>query len=80
MKTVNECLEYAANHPWLKKSFSKLKKHEVAILVNFLAIDFANKDEAMKACNRMFIDKEKTKNWTSISEVASGCITHRFHQ
>jgi len=75
---MNYEINFLKNHPWLGRGFSKLNKKEIEILENFLSEDFESRDEAMQACNRLFMDKEKTKNFTTVIEMASSAITHRF--
>lgn len=77
MKTTEDCINYASTHAWLKKGFSKLKKEEITIIVNFLDLKI-DKETAVFKCNRLFIDREKTKNFTTVLEIISSCITYRY--
>jgi hypothetical protein len=78
MKSTKECLEYASNHAWLSKGFKKLNAAEISLVTEFLNRDFPSKSDAMLAVNRIFLELEKTKNWTTVVEIASTCITHRY--
>jgi hypothetical protein len=65
-------------HPWLKKSFNRLSAKEKQIAVDFIiAHDFLDKPNFELAVNRMFLEKERTKNWTIISELLS-CVNSAF--
>jgi len=76
---ITNSLNYLASHPWLKKSFAKLGKQDIEFIINFYNKDFKNKDEAMLACNRAFMDcAEKPKNWKIILEMLSCITTHHF--
>lgn len=77
MKSTHECIKYVSSHPWHKKGFSKLKQNEIEFIVNFLNIDM-EKVDAMIKCNRIFVDREKTKNFTTVLEIISVCITYRY--
>lgn len=77
MKNTQDCISYASTHPWLKKGFSKLKKEEIQIIVDFLDLGI-DKETAVFKCNRLFIDREKTKNYTTVLEIISSCITYRY--
>lgn len=77
MKNTIDCIAYASSHPWLKKGFSKLKKEEIYIIENFLNLNI-DKEEAIFKCNRLFMDREKTKNYTTVMEIISSCITYRY--
>ena len=69
---------YCSCHPWLKKSFSKLRKDDFAIIEQFLGINYASKDDAMYACNRLFLNNPRTKNYLCVLETLSGFITHSY--
>jgi hypothetical protein len=74
-----ESLEYVASHPWLKRVYSKLKCDDIDVIDDFFKADFKDIDEAMLACNRMFMDIPiKPKRWAIILEVCSCTITHHF--
>lgn len=77
MKNTKDCLDYVSTHAWLKKGFSKLKKDEIEIIVNFLDLEI-DKETAVFRCNRLFVDREKTKNYTAVLEIISSCITYRY--
>jgi hypothetical protein len=65
--------ESLQNHPWLKKSWGKLKIAERDFARQFLN-DHANLDRGQFEfkVNRMFLDQPiKPKNWTIISELLS---------
>lgn len=71
-------IEYLSSHPWLSRGLKKLKKPELVILQDFISRRFDSKDLAMEACNRIFLDKPKPKNFTTILELASACIVYRY--
>lgn len=72
-------IEYVTTHPWLKNGFNKLKKSEIEIIYNFLSVSYSDKNEAMMACNRMFMDMpNKPKNWATIMEIVSAIISHNY--
>lgn len=80
MKNTPECLEFVRSHPWLSKGFAKLKKADLVIITEFLDRDFASKSDAMVACNRIFVDAaNRPKQWTTILEIISAIITHRYN-
>jgi len=57
-------------HPWLKRSFIKLTKKELEICINFLnETKDISKDEFAIKTVRLFLDKEKPKNWKFIEEL-----------
>jgi hypothetical protein len=71
-------IDYCSSHAWLKKSFSKLRKDDFVIIEKFLSIEFQSKDDAMSACNRIFLNNPRTKNWLCVMETLSGFITHSY--
>ena len=73
-------IEYIKSHPWLKKGYAKLRKDEIDIITEFFARQWVSFDDAMMACNRMFVDRPKTKNFTTVMELVSSAITHFHHQ
>lgn len=73
-----EFINFCSSHPWLKKSFFKFKNDDFEMIKNFCKNHFKNKNEAMIACNRIFLDKRKTKNWTCVMETLSAFISHTF--
>lgn len=76
---INDSYLYVSTHPWMKKSFAKLKSKDIEIVKNFFNADYANKDVATLACNRMFMDcQDKPKNWKIINEICSCIITHYY--
>jgi hypothetical protein len=77
MKNTKDCLDYVSSHAWLKKGFSKLKKDEIKMIEDFLELSF-DKNEAAIKCNRLFMDRQKTKNFTTVLEIVSACIAYRY--
>jgi hypothetical protein len=65
-------------HPYLGKSFKKLKTDDMALINNWVRDNIKlNGDELQLSSVRMFMDKsDKPKRWTSIMELAS-CIAHQ---
>ncbi len=63
------------NHAWLKKTYGKLSNKEIDFCVNFLNQTIADSDDqfASKAV-RMFLDKDKPKNWTLMEELLIACM------
>ena len=59
-----------AQHPWLKRPYNRLLSEESA-----QALEFCEKNEGLSpdafdmAVNRLFMDKPKSKNWTTICEL-----------
>lgn len=68
------------NHPVIKKSFDKLNSKELLIVNCFFERKYESKNEAMILANRLFLDKERTRNWTSVIEVISSVIFHHFEK
>lgn len=59
-------------HPWLGKSFKKLKKSDLEICFKFLKdFESLDKNDFEFKLNRLFLDKDKPKNWMIISELLS---------
>jgi hypothetical protein len=59
-----------AEHAWLNKAFKKLSKAERDIATDFIKTnDYLGKYDFELAINRMFIDKEKPKNFSIILEL-----------
>lgn len=57
-------------HPWLSKSFKRLKSDEIDLGVQFIkANENLDKDAFDKAINRMFLDRPKPKHWATILEL-----------
>lgn len=74
-----EVMEYLENHAYLKKSFAKLSKLDIAILESFFEEEYPTKNAAMERVNRLFLDQSlKPKNWTTISELAAAGVTFRY--
>jgi hypothetical protein len=71
--------DYCSKHPWVKKSYAKLRKDDFAIIEKFLDTEYQTKDDAASACNRLFIDKPRSKNWLCVLETLSCFITHSYH-
>jgi hypothetical protein len=71
-------IAYCSGHAWLKKSYSKLRKDDFAVIKKFLDIEYKDKNDAMFACNRIFLNSPKTKNWLCVMETLSGFITHSY--
>lgn len=61
-------------HAWYGKLYNKLSVGDIKIAETFL-----NENELLDnikydlAVNRLFLDKEKPKNWKIITELLSGC-------
>lgn len=80
MKYQNS-IRYVSLHPWLKKSYAKLRKPDLKIIDNFFSVEYKDINDAMMACNRMFMDgKIESKNKGSISEIVSAVISHYYLQ
>lgn len=61
-----------ADHPLLGRLFQKLTKSDLEICLQFLeASEQMNDNEYEHNLNRLFLDKEKTKNWKIIQELLS---------
>jgi hypothetical protein len=66
-KTVFE--SYATHH-WLKKSYKRLSTDEISAAHAFIADNAAlSRAEFELAINRMFMFRDKPKNWTTIVEL-----------
>ena len=62
------------DHPWLRKTYSKLDENDLKIAVSFInENDGLSRGQFEIKLNRMFLDKEKPKKWTHISELLICC-------
>lgn len=62
------------NHGWLKKSYNRLSVTDLNIARQFIQDnDNLDKQAFFLKVNRMFIDKEKPKNFTTILELLTCC-------
>lgn len=62
--------EKRKNSFYIQRLFEKLKKHEIEILEKFiLENESLGKNDFIYKLNRFFLDKEKPKNWTIITEI-----------
>ena len=60
------------DHPMLGKQFKKLKLEDTFLIYEFLTANISDsKDQLEQKINRLFIDKEKPKNWKIICELLS---------
>lgn len=65
-----EAFRSLEQHPWSSRIFKKLKENDVNFCISFIEKNNGlNKLDFEYAVNRIFIDKEKTKNWKIISEI-----------
>jgi hypothetical protein len=70
MEKRNENFEALKEHPWLGKIFKKLSAKELSLARAFLNIHYgASKGDFEWAVQRMFLDKEKPKNFSIIMEL-----------
>lgn len=73
MGRIEKFRSYAA-HPWLGKTFAKLKVEDIVAAEAFMAAHAASSRDAFElAVNRMYLDKHKPKNWTIVTELLSSC-------
>jgi len=64
------------NNAWYGKYFKKLTVSDKKLSIDFLnSLTGLNKDDAMEKVNRMFLGKDKPKNWKLINELCSVVIT-----
>lgn len=67
-----------ANHAYYGKSIKKLKSVDFDIIYQFISEnDHFNKNDFASAVNRMFINREKPKNFTLIMELLD--VTNAIH-
>ena len=63
-----------ASHPWLKRSYRRLTLEERELAWAFIAAnDHLDCGAFEFAVNRMFLDKAKPKNFTTILELLTCC-------
>ena len=63
-------LKSLEKHPWLGRSFAVLSKRERSLMYDFVRdTELLNKDEYAHAAMRLFLDREKPKNWSRIEEI-----------
>lgn len=63
-------------HPWLGRVFVRLSKADLAFMESFCVENAAlGKDDFEKRVNRMFLDRERPKNWKLILELLANCNT-----
>lgn len=61
-------------HPWLKKVYGKLTAQDLKCCLSFLDENVSlDKGEFELAVNRMFLDREKPKNFPIILELLTCC-------
>lgn len=61
-----------SKHAWLQKVYARLKKSDLSLVEGFiLEHDHLDKEKFELAVNRMFLEKEKPKNWTLVLELLS---------
>lgn len=59
-------------HAWLKRVYARLNAQELELAHNFIESHATlSKNDFMAASNRMFMDREKPKNYTAIMELIS---------
>ncbi len=76
-KELEDAFKSYQTHPWLKKPYAKLKLGDRAAVFYFIQKNAAlSKGDFEKAINRMFLDKDKPKNWTVILELLT-CANSR---
>lgn len=65
-----EAIQRYASHPWLSRVYAKLSADELSVIETFIqANDSLDKGAFEKAVNRLFVDRPKTKHWTSVCEL-----------
>jgi hypothetical protein len=63
-----------STHAWFKKSYTRLTKSDIDLCELFIAESLdLNSLEFERKVNRLFLDKEKPKNWALITELLIAC-------
>jgi hypothetical protein len=63
-----------STHAWLHKAYNRLSRQEVQLAIDFIIEnDPLDKGAFELKVNRMFIDKDKPKNFTVILELLTCC-------
>lgn len=58
------------SHAWLGRLYKKLTADDLNLCIDFINQNWElDKNDFEKKVNRLFLDKEKTKNWKLITEL-----------
>lgn len=72
MNRLEKFQSYKTN-AWYSRIFKRLSAADIAFAESWITTnDHLDRNDFESAVNRMFIDKQKPKHWTSIQELIAG--------